>query len=357
MKSVKAFTIAVLIIVSCFNSFGQALIQKKQTENNNAKNKDMENENYTSTILVTQSATAAFNDIKNLRAWWSEEIEGETDKLNATFFYHYKDVHLCKIKLIEIVPDKKVVYQVIDNQFSFVKDKTEWINTKLVFDITTEDGKTKIQFTHQGLTPDYECYNVCHDAWTSYIQGSLQNLITTGRGKPNGKEGGLNAELVKKWGLPDNPNKSNTMKKEKDFTTSILVDKTPAEVYKAINNARDWWQGEFDGKTDKLDREFTYQVPGIHFSKQKVIELIPGKKVVWLVTESNLSFVAKHDEWTNTTIQFDISSEGKKTKITFTHSGLVPAFECYGGCSGAWEALIEKSLLSFITTGKGVKVF
>ena len=158
--------------------------------------------NYTTTITVDKKIKDAFNCIKNFRGWWSEEIEGNTDKLGETFFYHYKDVHLCKIKLIEIVADKKLVYQVIENEFNFTKDKTEWINTKLIFDVSTEGSNTKIVFTHEGLVPAYECYNVCHDAWTSYIQGSLKNYIETGIGKPNGKEGGLNAELVEKWGLP-----------------------------------------------------------------------------------------------------------------------------------------------------------
>jgi hypothetical protein len=163
----------------------------------------MKNQDFTSSILVEQTPAAAFNAIKNFRAWWSEDIEGKTDQLNETFFYHYKDVHLSKIKLIELIPDKKLVYQVVENQFSFTKDKTEWINTKLIFELMSEGNKTKIVFTHEGLVPEYECYNVCNDAWTSYIQGSLQNLITTGKGKPNGKEGGLNAELVEKWGLPN----------------------------------------------------------------------------------------------------------------------------------------------------------
>lgn len=157
---------------------------------------------FTSTLMVDQSPATAFNAITNFRAWWSEEIEGNTDQLNETFFYHYKDVHLCKIKLVEMIPGKKLVYQVVDNQFNFTKDKTEWINTKLIFDISNEGKKTKVQFTHKGLVPDYECYDVCHDAWTSYIQGSLKSLITTGKGKPNPKEGGLNEELVEKWGLP-----------------------------------------------------------------------------------------------------------------------------------------------------------
>lgn len=163
----------------------------------------MLNKDYTTSITVNKSAEEAFHAITNFRAWWSEEIEGPTDQLNETFFYHYKDVHLSKIKLIEIVPNQKLVYQVVDNQFNFTKDKTEWINTKLIFELFPEGNKTKIVFTHEGLTPSYECYEICKDAWTSYIQGSLQSLINTGKGKPNGKEGGLNAELVKKWGLPN----------------------------------------------------------------------------------------------------------------------------------------------------------
>jgi hypothetical protein len=162
----------------------------------------MKQSNFTTSILVDQSPKKAFSAIKNFRAWWSEEIEGNTDQLNETFFYHYKDIHLCKLKLIEIVPDKKLVYKVLDNQFSFTKDKTEWINTKLIFEISNEKGKTKIQFTHAGLVPDYECYDVCNDAWTGYIKKSLYNLITTGKGEPNPLEGeGFNAKLAEKWKL------------------------------------------------------------------------------------------------------------------------------------------------------------
>lgn len=163
----------------------------------------MNNKDYTTDILVSKTPETTFKAIQNFRGWWSEEIQGSTDALNETFFYHYKDVHLCKLKLIERVPNKKLVYQVTDNQFNFVKDKTEWIGTKLIFELTPKGPQTQIVFTHQGLVPEYECFPVCQDAWTSYIQGSLKSFIETGKGKPNGKEGGLNAELVKKWGLPD----------------------------------------------------------------------------------------------------------------------------------------------------------
>ena len=147
------------------------------------------------------------------------------------------------------------------------------------------------------------------------------------------------------------------MKKEQDFTTSIVVDQSLAEVFKAIQDVRGWWQGEIEGDTERLHDEFTYKMGPFHLSKQKIVELVPNQKIVWLVTESNLSFVDKKDEWTNTKVQFDIRPVGDKTELTFTHYGLMPAFECYEACSGAWGQLIGKSLFSFITTGKGVDVF
>ena len=192
------------ILITLFScNTDKNLHEKSQNKIQALKENNMEeNKSFTSTILVDATPQASFDAIKDFRAWWGEDIEGNTDKLNETFFYHYKDVHLCKLKLIEMVPNEKLVYLVVDNQFNFIKDKTEWINTKLIFEITPEGDKTKVVFTHEGLAPEYECYEVCNDAWTTYIQGSLQSLITTGKGKPNPKEGGLNADLVEKWGLP-----------------------------------------------------------------------------------------------------------------------------------------------------------
>lgn len=142
-----------------------------------------------------------------------------------------------------------------------------------------------------------------------------------------------------------------------DFTSSFIVDQSPAEVFNAINNVSDWWQGEIKGNTHQLNEEFEYQMPGIHYSKQKLIEIIPNEKVVWLITESNLSSFTNKTEWTGTKVVFEISVLNNKTQLRFTHLGLVPKFQCYGDCSGAWGALIEQSLFSLITTSKGKKVF
>jgi hypothetical protein len=141
------------------------------------------------------------------------------------------------------------------------------------------------------------------------------------------------------------------MKKD-GFTTSFTVDQTPEEVFKAVNNVRGWWSGEVDGDTDRLGVEFTYRYRSMHKSTQRITELVPGKKVVWHVTDAELTFAKDKKEWIGTDIVFEIARKDGKTELRFTHIGLVPAFECFGGCSGAWGALVEGNLRKLITTGK-----
>ncbi|MCI0708798.1 MAG: SRPBCC domain-containing protein [Chloroflexi bacterium] len=138
-----------------------------------------------------------------------------------------------------------------------------------------------------------------------------------------------------------------------NYTTSFLVDQTPEEVFAAINNVRGWWTGEIEGSTDKLGDEFTYRYEELHYSKQRITEFIPGKKVVWLVTDASLNFVEDKTEWIGTEITFEIARMGDKTEVRFTHLGLVPEYECFDSCSNAWGFYINGSLRNLITTGKG----
>lgn len=157
----------------------------------------MNQQDFTSAILVNKSPKEVFNAINNPRAWWSEEIEGNTNKVNEVFDYHFEDIHACKIKVLELVPNQKVVWHILENDFNFTKDKTEWVNTKVVFDISEEGNKTRLVFTHVGLVPEYECYDACYQGWTHYIQNSLKNYINTGTGQPN-KTGAPQTETEKK---------------------------------------------------------------------------------------------------------------------------------------------------------------
>ena len=138
-----------------------------------------------------------------------------------------------------------------------------------------------------------------------------------------------------------------------DYTTAFTVEQSPEEVFAAINNVRGWWAEEINGSTDELGAEFVFQHQDIHRSAQKITEFTPNKRVAWHVTDSRLNFAKDKHEWTGTDIVFEIRKKNDKTELRFTHVGLVPAFECYGGCSGAWGFLINESLRSLIATGKG----
>jgi hypothetical protein len=148
----------------------------------------MNDQSFTSTLLVDQTPKEVFDAINNVRGWWSEEIEGGTEKLNDEFRYHYKDVHRCTMKLVEVIPYKKVVWLVVDNYFNFTEDNSEWTGTKISYEISEQDNKTQIRFTHLHLVPEFECFEVCSNAWSHYFQHSLLSLITTGKGQPNPKE-------------------------------------------------------------------------------------------------------------------------------------------------------------------------
>ena len=148
----------------------------------------MSAQDFTTTLIVDQSPEKVFNAVTNVRGWWSEQIDGDTTQLNDEFDYHYEDIHRCKVKLIEVIPNEKIVWLIEKNYFKFTEDETEWTGTKPTFEISEKDGKTALRFTHVGLVPDYECFDICRDSWTNYIQNSLKKLITTGKGQPNGKD-------------------------------------------------------------------------------------------------------------------------------------------------------------------------
>ena len=140
----------------------------------------------------------------------------------------------------------------------------------------------------------------------------------------------------------------------RDFTFTLETKNSPEQVFWAIRDVRSWWSGlyseEFSGETENLHDEFSFRAgEGAHYSRQRLVEVIPNKKVVWLITEGELSFIEKTDEWVGTRVIFEISEKNGKTQLVFTHDGLTPEVECYDSCAPAWSMYLKDKLLPLIS--------
>lgn len=141
---------------------------------------------------------------------------------------------------------------------------------------------------------------------------------------------------------------------DKSFSATIEVINSPEDIFQRITkDVAKWWGGkDLSGKSTSLNDEFIVNHPGAHYSKQKLIEVIPNKKVVWLVTESKLSWLKNQDEWTNTKMIFEITSKPHSFILHFMHEGLVPEKESHEKCAQGWRMVIKDWLYHFVMYNK-----
>ena len=147
----------------------------------------MKTPDFTTTLPVNHAPGKTFNAINNVMGWWSEDMTGSTVKLHDTFTVRFREVYITS-EVVEFIPGKKIVWQVTDCNKPWLKNTKEWNGTKISFEISEADSKTQVHFAHIGLVPEVECFDVCSNAWTEYLQGSLLQLINTGKGKPTPKK-------------------------------------------------------------------------------------------------------------------------------------------------------------------------
>jgi hypothetical protein len=142
---------------------------------------------------------------------------------------------------------------------------------------------------------------------------------------------------------------------DNSITVTIDLPNPPGEVFTQLLDVKKWWGYEdLTGSSAKVNDEFIINHPGQHYSKQRVIELVPEQKVVWWITESGLSWLKNQGEWTNTLLVFELMPNGDGTHLHFTHEGLVPGLECYDRITEGWNMIIKERLVNVLKTGKAI---
>ncbi|HET6990555.1 MAG TPA: SRPBCC domain-containing protein [Bacteroidia bacterium] len=275
---------------------------------------DYINTTYSVEIELSKSPENVFSHIINLAKWWPEEFIGDRIKPDGEFNLKVGEEHHSKNKVVEFAPEKKLVWLTTESIRN--SDGYDWSGTKFIFELSPKGDKTILKFTYNGVVLENEkgrLAQICDMC----IKGMLYNFVES-------------------------------------FSATIEVTNSPQDIFKRITiDVAKWWGGkDFSGRCINLNDEFIINHPGAHYSKQKLVEVIPGKKLVWLVTESNLGWLKNQEEWTNTKMIFEISPKNYSYLLQFTHEGLTSEKESYVRCCEGWNMVIKDWLYTLIMYGK-----
>lgn len=140
------------------------------------------------------------------------------------------------------------------------------------------------------------------------------------------------------------------------YQTFELKNTTTAQIFDALTlGIQHWWTTLFEGNADTENETFTVRFGEQVFKTMRVHELIPNKKVVWLVIDSLIDIpeLINQKEWINTSINWEITNDNANVQLHLTHVGLNPAIECYNICAQGWKQFTA-SLQSYLETGSGM---
>lgn len=265
-------------------------------------------------LELSKPAQTVFTHAIDLAKWWPEEFVGERIRPGAEFVLRTGEGHYSKNKVVEYVQDRKLAWLTTGSRRT--SDNFDWSGTTFIFELTPKGDHTHFRFTYDGVVLEHETAKLAQIC-DICIREMFYNFVES-------------------------------------FRTTIEVAKPAAAVFRCItSDVARWWGGtDLTGDSTRLNDEFIINHPGTHYSKQQVVELVPDKKLVWLVRESSLSWLKKPDEWTNTKLIFELTGRGDGTVLDFTHEGLTPDKECYSRCSEGWSMVIKDWLLDFIARGK-----
>ena len=120
----------------------------------------------------------------NINAWWTVTFEGCAINTDDTFTIRFGNTYKSFV-VEEIIPGKKIIWKCTAAYIDVpsIKNKKEWLGTKIIWELTQSGSTTNVNMIHYGLTPMLECYEICEQGWRQFIS-SLQHYILTGTGTP-----------------------------------------------------------------------------------------------------------------------------------------------------------------------------
>lgn len=143
----------------------------------------MDNNSFRTVIMVNASPAEAIQKINQVSGWWAKKVKGPSQNLNDAFTVDFGSTWV-DFQITELIPNKKVIWKVTGCNLQWIGNKKEWNGTEVIFEVTDVNGTTRIDFTHAGLVPSFECYEDCREGWTGHVTESLLKFINEGKGMP-----------------------------------------------------------------------------------------------------------------------------------------------------------------------------
>jgi uncharacterized protein YndB with AHSA1/START domain len=144
---------------------------------------------FSTSTTIDGSPAEVFAAILDTRGWWNTTIEGPTARVGDEFGFEVAGLHRTRIRVTEVSPNQRVEWLVVENEFGFTTDQSEWVGDRIVFELQPAHDGTKVSFTQHGLVLGQECYDVCSNAWNFFVGDSLRLLAEHGQGKPESNTG------------------------------------------------------------------------------------------------------------------------------------------------------------------------
>jgi uncharacterized protein YndB with AHSA1/START domain len=117
---------------------------------------------------------------EGLAGWWTTDTQKEGDlggTLRFRFTANGAELGSFEMKVLELHPAARVLWQVVNGP-------AEWVGTKIAWDLKQDGEYCIVIFKHQGWKEPVDFMNHCSTKWAIFLM-SLKSLLETGKGAPN----------------------------------------------------------------------------------------------------------------------------------------------------------------------------
>jgi hypothetical protein len=150
----------------------------------------MNEANYKKTIEVNGSDIEAYSALTiGIENWWTKPDSPINEIGDCAKFTFPPSQSYWVFQATKLIPNSRVELECIEafhlHEGQPKEIETEWLATKVVFEIEPKESSTLIHFEHIGLNSELLCFDICEAGWNYFFLNSLKEYLETGKGSPH----------------------------------------------------------------------------------------------------------------------------------------------------------------------------